>query len=54
MWSAFYQILRLGAKYGSRFATWCWNNRARIFDWLSRGFTVGQIVEMIARLLGLA
>lgn len=53
MWSAFYQLLRTIAQYGSRAVNWCWNNRQRIFDWFARGFTVDQVVQMVLRALGI-
>jgi hypothetical protein len=54
MWSTFYRILKIIAKYGKRAVDWCWANRQRIFDWIARGYTVDQIVQFILRALGLA
>lgn len=53
MWSAFFKILSLGAKYGSRFTSWCWNNRGTIWNWLNSGISVYTIVEWIRHILGL-
>ncbi|WP_433546448.1 aureocin A53 family class IId bacteriocin [Streptomyces sp. CA-294286] len=47
-------IIKAGAKYGTKFAKWVWANKAKISKWSSAGYTVGEIVYMIARLNGWA
>lgn len=49
-----WEIIKAGAKYGAKFAKWVWANKDTILKWSSAGYTVYEIVMMIARLLGLA
>lgn len=52
MWSKFYEILRLVAKYGQRAVNWCWANRSTIWYWLNRGSSVLWIVEQVRQAVG--
>lgn len=47
-------IIKAGAKYGKTFATWVWDHKSTILKWSNAGYTVSQIVYMIAQILGLA
>lgn len=53
MWSAFYQILRIIAKYGARAVNWCWKNRDRIFNWIRNGMAIDWIINQIKKILGI-
>ncbi|MCG5448549.1 MULTISPECIES: aureocin A53 family class IId bacteriocin [Micromonospora] len=48
------KIIKAGAKYGTRFAKWVWANKTQILKWSNAGYTVYEIVQLIARILGLA
>ena len=47
-------IIKAGAKYGSRFASWVWDHKSTILKWSNAGWTVAEIVHQIAHYLGLA
>ncbi|WP_018350310.1 aureocin A53 family class IId bacteriocin [Longispora albida] len=49
-----WQLIKAGAKYGKRFADWVWANKGTILRWISAGYSISEIVLIIARLLGLA
>ncbi|MFZ3499213.1 aureocin A53 family class IId bacteriocin [Streptomyces sp. 5.8] len=49
-----WEIIKAGSKYGSKFAKWVWANKVTILKWSNAGYTVGQIVYMIAQILGMA
>jgi hypothetical protein len=49
-----WEIIKAGAKYGAKFANWVWANKKTILKWSSAGYTVAEIVLMIARALGMA
>lgn len=49
----FYRVLAAGAKYGTRFAKYCWANKGKILNWIERGFSVGWIVDQVRQALGL-
>lgn len=53
MWTLFYRLLSALARYGSRAVNWAWANRARIFDWFARGYTIDWIINYILRVLGI-
>ncbi|MDI6103890.1 aureocin A53 family class IId bacteriocin [Actinoplanes sp. NEAU-A12] len=46
------KLIKMGAKYGSRFANWVWNNKSRIMNWVGAGWTVVEIFNYIVRILG--
>lgn len=52
MWSKFYQILKLVAKYGTKAVNWCWANRSRIWTWLERGLSVYTIADLVRQAVG--
>lgn len=52
MWTKFYQLLKLVAKYGKRAVDWCWSHRGTIWRWLERGFSIYWIAEEVRKAIG--
>lgn len=53
MWTVFYRILALLAKYGKWVVDWAWRNRDLIFKWIGQGMAVEWIIQKIKEMLGI-